>query len=200
MRVPDCDRGEPILEMRRLGNADGPTMYAWTQLDAVCRYQRWGPYTRSETEAVVTAIISDETRHTWIAIVPDGLDPGGDVTKTEFGAGQAVGYIELHIFDAESRCAEIGYGLHPDAWGRGLATRMAVAAVSYAFDALRLHRVEATCDARNVASIAVLSKVGMRHEGRLRENVRLRDGWRDSEVFGVLAHEWVSSADCIVLR
>jgi RimJ/RimL family protein N-acetyltransferase len=136
----------------------------------------------------------------WIAIVPDGLDRGGDLTQREFGAGQAVGYIELHILDAESGCAEIGYGLHPDAWGRGLATRIAVAAVNYAFNALHLHRVEATCDARNVASMAVLRKVGMRHEGRLRENVRLRDGWRDSEVFGVLAHEWVPPAASIAPR
>ena len=186
--------------MRRLGNADGPTMYAWTQLDAVCRYQRWGPYTRSETEAVVTAILSDETRHMWIAIVRDGPDRGGDLTKTEFGAGQPVGYIELHILDAESGCAEMGYGLHPDAWGRGLATRMAVAAVSYAFNVLQLHRVEATCDARNLASLAVLRKVGMQHEGRLRENVRLRDGWRNSEIFGVLGHEWVPSEGGITLQ
>ena len=200
MRVPDRDLGEPILEMRRLGTADGSTMFAWTQLDAVCRYQRWGPYTRSETEAVVKAILADETRHMWIATVPDGLDRGGDVTTREFGAGQAVGYIELHILDADSGCAEIGYGLHPDAWGRGLATRIAIAVLSYAFNALHLHRVEATCDARNAASIAVLRKVGMLHEGRLRENVRLRDGWRDSEVFGVLAHEWVPRAHNFALR
>ena len=51
-----------------------------------------------------------------------------------------------------------------------------------------------------LASIAVLRKVGMRHEGRLRENVRLRDGWRDSEVFGVLAHEWVPSEGGITLQ
>ena len=61
------------------------TMFAWTQLDAVCRYQRWGPYTRSETEAVVRAILSDETGHMWIAIVPDGLDRGGDLAQREHG-------------------------------------------------------------------------------------------------------------------
>ncbi len=105
----------------------------------------------------------------------------------------------LHVLDAESGCAEIGYGLHPDAWGRGLATRMAVAAVGYGFDVLQLHRVEATSDARNLASLAVLRKVGMRHEGRLRENLRLRDGWRDTEVFGVLRHEWVPPEDLVTL-
>jgi RimJ/RimL family protein N-acetyltransferase len=40
----------------------------------------------------------------------------------------------------------------------------------------------------------------MRHEGRLRQNVKLRDGWRDTEVFGVLAHEWERPAGTLALR
>jgi len=176
--------------MRRLAADDGPTMHAWTQLDAVCQYQRWGPYNRSQTDAAVRTILSDDDRHVWIASVPDGLQPVGCVIGTGVGAGEAIGYVELHIVDPQSGCAELGYGLHPDVWGRGLATRLAAAVVDHAFTGLGLHRVEATCDARNVASVAVLRKVGMRYEGRLRQNVKLRDGWRDSEVFGVLAHEW----------
>ena len=96
-------------------------MHAWTQLDAVCLYQRWGPYNRSETDAVVRTILSDDDRHVWIASVPDGLQPVGCVIGTGVGAGEAIGYVELHIVDAQSGCAEIGYGLHPDVWGRGLA-------------------------------------------------------------------------------
>jgi len=61
-----------------------------------------------------------------------------------------------------------------------------------AFAAFALHRVAATCDPRNKASAAVLAQLGMVHEGRLRHTVQIRDGWRDSDVYSILAHEWPS--------
>jgi [ribosomal protein S5]-alanine N-acetyltransferase len=53
-----------------------------------------------------------------------------------------------------------------------------------------LHRVMATCDPRNLASTAVLTKVGMTFEGRLRHTMEIHDGWRDSRIFSILADEW----------
>lgn len=58
------------------------------------------------------------------------------------------------------------------------------------FESMNLHRVMATCDPRNLASAAVLQKVGMTFEGQLRHTMQIRDGWRDSSVFSVLANEW----------
>jgi RimJ/RimL family protein N-acetyltransferase len=53
-----------------------------------------------------------------------------------------------------------------------------------------LHRIFATCDPRNVASRRVLTKIGMTHEGRMRETLLIRDGWRDSDVYAILKHEF----------
>jgi ribosomal-protein-alanine N-acetyltransferase len=53
-----------------------------------------------------------------------------------------------------------------------------------------LHRVMATCDPRNLASTAVLTKVGMTFEGRLRHTMEIRDAWRDPSIFSILADEW----------
>jgi len=50
--------------------------------------------------------------------------------------------------------------------------------------------VAATCDPRNEASAVVLAKIGMIYEGRLRHSIRIRDGWRDSDIYGILASEW----------
>jgi len=36
---------------------------------------------------------------------------------------------------------------------------------------------------------ALLKKVGMAYEGRTRETVRIRDGWRDSNLYAILCHE-----------
>jgi RimJ/RimL family protein N-acetyltransferase len=81
---------------------------------------------------------------------------------------------------------EIGYGLHPDHWGRGLATRAAHMLVELGFAQHRLHRIFVTCDPRNTASASVLKRLGMTHEGRLREDLLIRDGWRNSDVYSLL--------------
>lgn len=41
----------------------------------------------------------------------------------------------------------------------------------------------------NVASWRVMEKNGMRREGRLRENVKIRGERRDSLLYGILVHE-----------
>ena len=38
----------------------------------------------------------------------------------------------------------------------------------------------------------MLGKLGMMYEGRLRHTMLIRDGWRDSEMFSILADEWGS--------
>ncbi|MFG2100699.1 GNAT family N-acetyltransferase [Micromonospora echinaurantiaca] len=60
---------------------------------------------------------------------------------------------------------EIGWHLHPDAWGHGYATEAAAAALDDAF-ARGLTRVVAVTDPANHASQAVCRRLGMTHLGR----------------------------------
>lgn len=59
---------------------------------------------------------------------------------------------------------EIGWHLHPDAWGRGIATEAARRVLAHAFTS-GLERVLAVTHPDNVASQAVARRVGMRDEG-----------------------------------
>lgn len=77
----------------------------------------------------------------------------------------------------------------PATGGLGIATAIGTELLHFAFDSLKLHRVAASCDPRNEASAAVLRKIGMAWEGRLRDTIELRDGWRDSDLFSILAGE-----------
>lgn len=58
-----------------------------------------------------------------------------------------------------------------------------------------LHRIEATTRSDNAAMIAILKRCGYRHEGRLREAWKSRDGSRhDTMVYGLLRREWSGRA------
>lgn len=59
---------------------------------------------------------------------------------------------------------EIGYRLARAHWGRGFATEAARAVRDYGFGTLCLPRLISIIDPRNVASIRVTEKIGVRHE------------------------------------
>ena len=56
---------------------------------------------------------------------------------------------------------EVGWRLHPDVWGRGLATEGGRASLRHGFDSVGLDRIIAICMPENVASSRVMIKLGM---------------------------------------
>jgi RimJ/RimL family protein N-acetyltransferase len=79
--------------------------------------------------------------------------------------------------------ADIGYMLHHDRWGNGMATEVACALRDAAFRDLGAERVISTVDVRNAASLRVLEKTGLRWEATFRRHRRLRGQWRDCHLF-----------------
>jgi RimJ/RimL family protein N-acetyltransferase len=60
---------------------------------------------------------------------------------------------------------EVGWHFHPDAWGRGLATESARAAISHGFRS-GIGEIYAVVRPDNAASLAVCGRLGMRALGR----------------------------------
>lgn len=101
-----------------------------------------------------------------------------------------VGTCTLFQLFAKHKRAEIGYALHRELWGRGLMTEALTALFDFAFGPLGLHRLEADVDPRNGKSLAILERLGFRHEGLLRERFRVEDEVQDSLMLGLLKPEW----------
>jgi RimJ/RimL family protein N-acetyltransferase len=86
--------------------------------------------------------------------------------------------------------AELGYWIGKPWWRQGYATEAGRAAIEYGFLGLGLHRIFAHHMVKNPASGSVLKKLGMRHEGTLRQHLR-RDGrFEDLEFYGLLRSEF----------
>lgn len=97
-----------------------------------------------------------------------------------------IGLIALKLGKQKYRNAEVWYKLHSDYWGNGFGTEALSALISYGFDELHLHRIEAGCAVDNVRSIKVLEKAGMIQEGRKRKILPLKNGWSDNFVYAIL--------------
>ena len=61
--------------------------------------------------------------------------------------------------------------------------------IPFAFDTLRLHRVEAACIPANLASIRLLEKTGFRREGFAREYLCIDGAWQDHLLYARLKHD-----------
>lgn len=66
-------------------------------------------------------------------------------------------------FTEKEGLAEIGWRLHPFAWGRGLATEGALAILRHGFETVGLERIVAETMVVNARSRSVMRKLGMRH-------------------------------------
>jgi RimJ/RimL family protein N-acetyltransferase len=169
------------LVLRELTVEDWPDVHAYSARPEVARYQPWEPNTPAESRAFVEHVLAaaqaaPRTEYHLAITLADG--------------GRLIGTGALWVRSIDHGQGELGYFLHPDHWDRGYATEAARLLLNFGFGTLDLHRIFATCDPRNVASARVLEKIGMTYEGRLRETTRLRGGWRDSAVYGILAQEW----------
>jgi ribosomal-protein-alanine N-acetyltransferase len=94
--------------------------------------------------------------------------------------GQFCGQLTIgNVTHGALRSAWIGYWVSSAATGGGVATGALALGLDHCFTSVRLHRVEATVRPENVASRAVLAKVGFREEGLLRRYLDVDGDWRD---------------------
>jgi ribosomal-protein-alanine N-acetyltransferase len=85
-----------------------------------------------------------------------------------------------------AQAASLGYWMGAPFAGQGLMTDAVRTIVPFAFDVLRLHRLEAACLPSNAASQRVLEKAGFTREGRARRYLKINGQWQDHDLFAIL--------------
>jgi starvation-inducible DNA-binding protein len=161
--------------------ADFATFHDLHSRPDVARYLPWETRDESASRAALD-------RHQSLRLEQDG--DGVTLAGFDKAGGRLVGEFVLFLRSVEHRGGEIGYVLHPDFSGRGLATEGARHLLELAFEVLGLRRVVARLDARNTASAAVLTRLGMRHEAHLVKNELFKGEWADEDRYAILHSEW----------
>lgn len=98
------------------------------------------------------------------------------------------------------RNAWIGYWVDSAVTGRGVATGALALGVDHCFGNVGLHRLEATVQPDNGASLSVLHKVGFRDEGLLKRYMDVNSAWRDHILLALTVEEMTSSATEALVR
>lgn len=106
----------------------------------------------------------------------------------DHASGTLVGGISLgNIRYGMARSGQIGYWMGEAYAGKGFMQDAVKALISYGFDRLNLHRLEAACIPSNERSIAVLEKTGFTQEGLLKSYLKINGKWQDHLLFAIIS-------------
>lgn len=142
------------LLLRPFARSDAPAAHEVYRDELVMRWVGTGAVTRPEqTAAMLSGYIEHQRRYGfsfWAVILRDSGELLGDAGL--YRRGDRV---------------ELGYTLGRDHWGRGYGTEAARACVDAAFEKLGIGQLEALVRPENVASVAVLEKLGFAAHDRV---------------------------------
>ena len=105
--------------------------------------------------------------------------------------GSIVGSINLsQIFLGGFRNAYLGYYVGARYAHQGYMTEAIELMLRYAFEDLKLHRLEANIQPENAASIALVKRAGFVCEGYSRRYLKVCGRWRDHERWAIISEDW----------
>ena len=115
-------------------------------------------------------------------------------TQYAFGIfvdGAFAGEINLNnVVRGAFQSATIGYWIDKSRAGRSLMSEAVVVLAQYAFEEMRLHRLEICIIPRNVNSRRVMEKLDIRTEGIAERFLEINGVWEDHIRYGVTYEEW----------
>ncbi|AEV86221.1 GCN5 family acetyltransferase [Actinoplanes sp. SE50] len=177
------------LILRRFRAADAAAFAEYRSDPDVARYQSWdAPFPLNKADVAV---------RNFAASSPD--QPGWFQYAIEHTSERVlIGDVAVRLHD-NLRQAEIGFTLATAYQKMGYATEAVSAVLDRLFRLQGLHRVMGECDARNVASAALMERLGFTREGLLRQQTFIKGEWTDDLLYGILAPEWLARESVVPL-
>ena len=149
----------------------------------------------AETTSSIPHPYPDGAAEAWIGARSDCWRSGQEVVFANCPAatGHLLGCVGLILNTRDCR-AELGYWVGRPYWGLGHGRAAAAEMVAYGFDVLGLARIHAKVIPSNLASGRICRALGMRHEGRLRQDFIRWGQSFDLDLYGILRAEFLASA------
>jgi RimJ/RimL family protein N-acetyltransferase len=171
----------PRLLLNALQSTDAAVLFGYRADPEVSRFQGWRP------SSVVEAVDFIDRQADASLDTPDSWFQRAIRLRDD---EELIGDLGIHMpADAEGS-VEFGVSIAPAYQGSGYASEAVRAVFGLVFGQLDRHRIHASVDPRNLASMAMLRALGMRQEAHHRESLWLHGEWVDDVVFALLASEW----------
>jgi len=100
--------------------------------------------------------------------------------REDKGLGDVIGSIALNnIVRGAFQSCHLGYKMDQNNINKGYMTEALEKVIAYAFNVLKLHRIEANVMPHNSRSLRVVEKLGFYNEGLAKKYLKINDRWED---------------------
>ena len=131
----------------------------------------------------------------WMGRAGDGPKPRPQVGDLAGRGNRPVGFVALFGLERDTGPELAVLVGDPDAWGKGVASEAERQACVHAFEEHGAHRIHAEIPATNRAAQKVVTHLGFKREGVMRQAIRRGDEAIDNEVWGLLPEEFTGWED-----
>lgn len=163
---------------------DLDAVHEYGRLTEVTQYQSWGPNELRDTKEFIKMVLDQQKqlprRDYEFAVI-------------EKSSNQLIGGCGIRKKSEVFNDADFGYTFHPSRWGQGLGTETTRGLIRFGFERLQLNRIWAIVDTRNLASIRVLEKSGLKREGLQRQGLRSAGRLVDCYLYAILLEDFGST-------
>lgn len=166
------------LTIKPVSLADARDMFEYRTNENIFRFQTFKPKTINEIEDFIKNNSKGFNKEgKWFQL--------GIYLKAKM-----IGDIGIHFIGPNNKQCEIGYTISHMYQNNGYGKESVKGVVTYLFEKLNKHRIIASLDPHNLASIALLESVGFRKEGLFEKSLLNNDRWEDDLVYAILNEEW----------
>ena len=174
------------LRLRHFKDSDLTLFMGYRNDPIVAKYQSWEGISELEARTFI-----QEQKETQPGIPGQGFQVAIELKAT----GVLIGDCFFMMNALDHRQAEIGFTLSRENQGYGYATEAVSRFLNYAFHTFDLHRIIAITDCENIASVALLERLGMRREGHFIQNIWFKGKWGDEYQYAILKEEWLLNSN-----
>ena len=180
----DWRTGLPVLNgkhvsLRELRLSDAASLFSMLTTEEVARFISPPPSTIEGFERFIAWTLQQRSMGTYVcfAVTLEGTDT-------------AIGIFQLRQLEPGFGTAEWGFAIGSPYWGSGIFEEGAMLVLSFAFDTIGVHRLEARSAVRNGRGNGALRKLGAVQEGVLRKSFLRNGEYLDQHLWTILDEDW----------
>ena len=167
------------ITLRELRMSDARSLLAMLTTEEVSRFISPPPTTVEGFERFIAWTHRQRAAGDYIcfAVVPNGCE-------------DAIGLFQVRSLEPTFSTAEWGFAIGSPFWGTGAFPDAARLVLDFAFQTVRVHRLEARACVRNSRGNGALKKIGAKQEGILRKSFQRNGEYLDQALWSILSEDW----------
>jgi RimJ/RimL family protein N-acetyltransferase len=168
------------LVIRPISKMDAKYIFGYRSDKSTNQFQGWIPVKIEDVYAFIKKTSANfNVEDTWFQFV---------IINKE--SNKIIGDIGIHFLNGDNNQVEIGCTLGKSYQGKGYAFEALTRIIDFLFKDYNKHRITASIDPENIASIKLFEKLGFRKEAHFKESILIGEKWVDDLVYAMLQNEW----------